>query len=83
MASTTIWHQEDGKNYTFTVDIGGGLLSSTQVSTEEYYLLVSTSMKKADGTSWGKILIKDHTNVAPGNATASTWTEQMEEWCWV
>jgi len=86
MANMQIYHSENNTNYSFSADIRTTLLSSGTAGggtgTYDYYLLVSTSIPKTDGSSFLPAVIRTLSDVPPSGFSppASNFTELMQWW---
>jgi hypothetical protein len=73
MATISILHEEDGSTSTVTVVLQSTILSDQDMA-RDAYLLISTNIKKVDGTAFPVYVIRDLTDVAPGAGAATTFT---------
>ena len=79
MATIQVYHEENNRTYQVNVVLNRTLLSDGSGSAEEY-LLISTTIRKADGTAFGTYRVKDLTDVPPGYPTASDFTELVNDY---
>ena len=79
MATISILHEEDGSTSSVNVVLASAILSD-QDMVRDSYLLVSTTIKKVDGTAFPIYLIRDLTDVAPGAGAASTFTDLINDY---
>lgn len=84
MSSFQIYHEEEDKNYTITLNLSNSVIfgdnsgGAEKSPKNKYYLTISTNMKKYDGSSFGTFLVEDLNDVAPGASAASTFTELID-----
>lgn len=75
MGQVTVYHEEDNAYYTVMFDLRSSLLSDGS-GASEYYLLISTSIRKPDRSAMSTYVVKALTDVPPGySPPAASWTE--------
>jgi hypothetical protein len=79
MATVQIFHEEDSSRSTVTVNIASAILSTVGGSpadmVRDTYLLVTTTLRRVDGTAFPTFLVRDLSDTAPGSPAASDFTE--------
>ncbi len=85
MAIVKIYEEESNKTYSVNFDLSKGILSPNvadpnSIGKEEYYLLVYTDMKKYDGSSFGKYVIKSYADVPPLYSAATSFSDLVNGW---
>ena len=84
MSSFQIYHEEEDKFYTITVNIVASALLGNDVGGPEkspetkYYLTLSTSIRNPDGSAFPTYLIENLGDTAPGASAATTFTELID-----
>ena len=72
MASVNIYNQDEDKTYTVSFDLKNTFLKDVVDGDQiDYYLSVSTSMKKIDGTAFPRYVVKNLGDLPPGYAGAA------------
>jgi len=79
MATIKILHEEDGSTSSVNVILASAILSD-QDMVRDSYLLISTTIKKVDGTAFPTYLVRDLTDVAPGAGASTTFTELVNDY---
>jgi hypothetical protein len=79
MATVQIKHEEDNSTSTVTITLQSTILSD-QDMVRDSYLLISTNIKRVDGSGFPTYLVRDLTDVAPGAGAATTWTELVNDY---
>jgi hypothetical protein len=74
MATVQIFHEEDGRTSTVSINLASSILSDMDM-VRDTYLLVNTSIRKSDGSAFPAYLVRDLSDVAPGAGVATDWTE--------
>ena len=79
MATVQIFHEEDGSTSTVSVSLSSAILSKIDGSpadmVRDSYLLVTTSIRRADGTAFPSYLVRDLSDTAPGSGAATDFTD--------
>ena len=79
MATVRILHEENGSTSTVTVTLESAI-ASDQDMVRDSYLLISTTIRKTDGTAYPKYLVRSLTDVAPGAGASSTFTDLVNDY---
>lgn len=84
MATISIYQEEDNKTYQVSVDINSSILDLVNGSPSngdtDYYLKITTTLKKSDGSSFPTYVIRNMSDVPDGYSTASTFTELVDDY---
>ena len=79
MATIQIFHEEDGRISTVTVNLQTGILSDpSNLGTRDSWLLISTNLRRPDGTGFPIYLARNLSDTAPGFGVATDFTELVE-----
>jgi len=79
MAIVQVFHEEDNKFYTVSFTLKKGVLIAGS-GVDVYYMVVETSMKKHDGTSFTPFLVQTLSDVPPGYSAATTFTALVQDY---
>lgn len=71
MATTKIYHQEENRFYQVTADVFSSVLDDGSGEVD-YYLKISTSIRKTDGSSFPDFRVKTLNDVPPGGSAPAT-----------
>lgn len=88
MATISVYHDENNTTYTVNVALvqsflspemntGGAGLTDANL---EFYLTITTTIKKVDGTGFGTFIVRSLSDVAPGAGAATSWTQLINDY---
>jgi hypothetical protein len=84
MATISIYQAEDNRYYQVSVDIATSLMDRIYGSPSdcqtEYYLKISTTLRKPDNTAFSQYVIRTLADVPPGYSAATTFTELVDDY---
>ena len=85
MATISIYQAEDNRYYQVSVDIATSVLDRTYGSVNtnpdiDYYLRISTTLKKSDNTAFSKYVVRTLADVPPGYGTALNFTDLVDDY---
>lgn len=90
MGTINVYHDEDDRTYQVVATLKQGILSpelntgGTAVTDSEieFYLEITTNIRKFDNSTFPKFIVRSLSDVAPGAATnpATSWTVLMNEY---
>ena len=81
MATIQVYHEEENKFYQVNVNVNVAILSTDSTGAINYYLTISTNIKKYGGVSFPIFRVQDLTDVAPGySSPAANFTELIEDY---
>lgn len=97
MGTISVYNDEDNKTYKVTANLKQGLLAPDQntdgagktLADVEFYIEITTDIKKPDGTAYGKFIVRSLADVAPSivgspsftpNTPATGWTQLLNDY---
>jgi hypothetical protein len=79
MATLSVYSKADNRIHSVTINVVYGRLYDG-LGEAEYYLDISTDIRKNDGTSHGKSIIRNLSDVPPGFSTAANFKALISSW---
>ena len=84
MATINVFNEEDGKTYTVTVNLVAGILDRINgLPTDlniDFYLQLSTTIKKVDNSSFPIFIIRNLSDTPTGFGVAASWSELINNY---
>jgi len=81
MATIQVYHQEENRYYQVNVNLASAILQDAGSGRMDYYLTISTNLKKRDGTAYPTYKVTTLADVPAGTSPApTTWTELVDDY---
>jgi len=84
MATITVFHESVNKYYQINVGIFSSVVDAIHDvpsdGSVDFYLKITTNMKKPDGSSFSEYLVRELSDVPVGYSTATTFTELVNDY---
>ena len=85
MATIQVYHEEENRFYQVSVTINstvldmvpGGSVSDAEI---DYYLKITTTIRREDGTAFPQYVVRSLADAAPGYGAATTFTELVNDY---
>ena len=74
MATVQIYHEEDGRTSSISITLASAIVSDMDM-VRDSYLLISTGIRKLDGSGFPTFLVRSLSDTAPGAGVATDFTD--------